>query len=329
MHASRICLFTISTFNHIARRSVRIHRSRIMPSRDKELICQHCVANFSLIYISLVDLQLFRSINEAMNPLLVIAVGRSGTTYLNAILSRHPDIVAHTAYPLEFSPFLSALFPEDATLRGSTDSSQYFVDEATPLLSTLVNVGRLNIENIDPIYAILAGGKQPQYFLEKFHPRLDLSAVFSVKPNARFICLVRDPRDVLISARAFDQKRGFRGFRERDGDTDEVVVLKYKEVFDQLVSAQKSSNAFIVRYEDLIADTASCLGSICNYLEINSSLETIQACLSNGLNIPEDHRTSPAGGASKARWQEEMDIDLRGLYEKHLTDVILHFGYDA
>ncbi|MDQ0998075.1 hypothetical protein QFZ34_003257 [Phyllobacterium ifriqiyense] len=263
-----------------------------------------------------------------MKPLLVIAVGRSGTTYLNAMLSRHPEIVAHTAYPLEFSPFLSALFPEDATLRGSTNSPQYFADEATPLLSTLVNADRLPIENIDPIYAMLAREKRPQYFLEKFHPRLDLNAVFSAKPNARFICLVRDPRDVLISARAFDQKRGFKGFRERDGDTNEEVVLKYKEVFDQLVSAQKSSNALIVHYERLIADTASCLRLICNYLEINSSLETIQGCLSKGLDIPDGHITSPKGANSIARWQDEMDVDLRGLYKKHLGDVIQHFGYD-
>src|SRR5688572_17334867 len=170
------------------------------------------------------------SYSAGMQPLLSLSVGRSGTTFLMRLLSSHPAVIARQDYPLEFRPFAFALFPDDQVLRSSTAPAISHPEAF--LVSDAFSMYRAMAERM---------GKSPRYFVEKFTADLDVRRVVEATPEARFLWLIRDPRDVLLSARAFDRKRGFRGFRERDGDTDETVVVKYAVRFSKLMAGAEET----------------------------------------------------------------------------------------
>jgi hypothetical protein len=254
-----------------------------------------------------------------MQPLLSLSIGRSGTTFLMRLLSSHPGIVARQDYPLEFRPFSFALFPDDPTLLSSTRpeiprADSFSVPDAVSLYRAMAEMA----------------GKSPRYFVEKLTGQLDTRRIVRAAPDARFLWLVRDPRDVLLSARAFDRKRGLRGFRERDGDSDETVVLKYADGFKRLIDGAERTGARQVRYEQLIGDNGhAALADIFSWLELDAGETIVRNAFNTAMNAEDGgHRTSSSPQQSVCRWKSEMSGHLVDLYAKHFAAIMPKLGYE-
>ena len=254
-----------------------------------------------------------------MQPLLSLSIGRSGTTFLMRLLSSHPGIVARQDYPLEFRPFAFALFPDDPTLLSSTAPE-------------LTRADVFSVSDAVSLYRAMAemAGKSSRYFVEKLTGRLDARRIVRAAPDARFLWLVRDPRDVLLSARAFDRKRGFRGFRERDGDSDETVVMKYANGFKQLIDGAERTGARLVRYEQLIGSNGhAALADIFSWLELDAGEAIVRNAFSTAMNAEDGrHRTSRSPQQSVCRWKSEMSGHLVDLYAKHFAAIMPKLGYE-
>ena len=162
-------------------------------------------------------------------------------------------IVARQDYPLEFRPFAFALFPDDPALLSST----------APELTSgrcLFGLGRRLMVSCNGRNGM---GKSSRYFRRRAHRPARYRRIVSATPDARFLWARPRPRDVLLSARAFDRS-GLSRVREQDGDSDEIVVLKYADGFRQLIDGAERPDARLVRYEQLIgsnghAALARCL----------------------------------------------------------------------
>src|SRR2546423_1112826 len=143
-----------------------------------------------------------------MIPLMVMGGGRSGTTFLMRILASHPEIQADEVYPLEFRLFLLSIFPDDPTCQSST-------------LFRLPDNRALTTDGALKFYhsAAEAAGKTPRYFAEKM-PGLIVDRILEKFPDARIICLFRDPRDVHMSALDFTQRRAGEKFGEFEAATE-------------------------------------------------------------------------------------------------------------
>ncbi len=177
-----------------------------------------------------------------------------------------------------------------------------------------------------------ASGKA--HFAEKT-PRhlLRIRSIRSMVPDARFVVMVRDGRDVAAS---LVRRRG----------TVEEGVERWVEENSALLRQVGSPDVHVQRYEDLIADPAMCLKTVCGFAGIPWAPEMLDYHKSERLWFGvESLRTGTGEKGEEHRnrrnWQINQPIfDGRGQWQELLsaTDAAVfsegkaaklmkHFGY--
>jgi len=112
------------------------------------------------------------------------------------------------------------------------------------------------------------------YFVEKSPanaPHIDMAV--KLLPEAKFIFIIRDPRDVFIS-----HKRGTRqwmgGFNKRvDG-----CMKKIQRYYEGYSSAQVAPNLMMVRYEDLHQDFHATMERIFEFVGVEAGPDILDEC---------------------------------------------------
>jgi hypothetical protein len=265
-----------------------------------------------------------------MTPIFLLGIGRSGTTFLMRLFASHPQIIAHEDYPLEFRPALFSLYPNHPIIKNTASGHLRFDDDEVLLYGPLRKTGAITYDHVRKIYDSIATtyGKKPAYFVEKSPIALDLNDIRSHFPSARFIVLLRDPRDVILSVRAFDRRRGFHGFTEQSGDTDEQVVLKYKEGYELLSKLATTNGIDVVRYEDIALSAERAMSAVFSSLCIESDPTVINACMIRAASMEDGrHRTTESLRASVERWRMEMPGHMKALFERHFASILSRLHY--
>lgn len=207
------------------------------------------------------------------NPFFIVGSGRSGSTLLRLILASHSRITIPPEtwfiIPLiEKVPATSVLTNSEIEKSVEIITNHYRwpdmgIDEQDfRLWVTRLNEPRLkDILNLIYDYHLkleeksIWGDKTPPYI--KIVPELLL-----LYPNAKFIHIIRDGRDV---AKSF-QSKGWNGkwlFRN---------VTEWKEainIYNFLKLSKINSRVHEVKYEDLVLDTQSTVKKICSFLDVS------------------------------------------------------------
>lgn len=249
------------------------------------------------------------------------------------LFSSHPDVVAHSAYPLELRAFATAWNADDPRLVAGL---QHYRDLA-PFADAdraMIDLGRAPDQAaVRRLYQRIAeqqGKGLPRFATEKFPPRLDLSRALADDPKIRVMVLVRDPRDVIVSARAFDQKRGYSGFLEQPGDTDEDLVLRYAAQYERLVQIATTPDVLLVRYEDMVADPGREAQRVFGWLGIDDSDDRVAAAVRQALSKkPGRHLTAASVAQTVGRWHDSLDGGTVELVNRHMTAQLAALGYRA
>ncbi len=208
-------------------------------------------------------------------PLFVVGMPRSGTKLLRDLLNQHPEIYIPTSES-HFIPHFFHLFGSPPDLSSKAVRDQFY-DELTKrnFFTQMERQGLvLTRESIDEIpdktswdsifstifkfYAatdkenpIIWGDKTPSYI----NCTLLLKRGFG---NARFIHIVRDPRDCSLSVRNAWSKNIFRAAHQwRKG------IEKINEDAQAL-----GSDYMEITYEDLLSHPVQALSRICHFLDI-------------------------------------------------------------
>lgn len=269
---------------------------------------------------------------EVPTPFFQVALGRSGTTMAMRLFSSHPDVVAHAAYPLELRALASAWHPHDerliAGLRHYRDIAPFTEDDRAA-----IDGGEApDLASVRALYGRIAEGQgksHARYATEKYPPRLDLAEGLNRQPEAKILILVRDPRDVIVSARAFDEKRGYRGFLEQAGDTDADLVRRYADQYarlHQILSA--TPDAVVVRYEDMVADPAAVATRVFRWLGVAADEHTVAEAVRRGLaKKPGRHLTAASVPKTVGRWRDGLEPATAALAASLMTAELAAFGY--
>jgi hypothetical protein len=307
-------------------------------------------------------------------PLMVTTLGRSGSTWLMQMLASHPSVVAFRRFPYESTPakywlHMLRVLSEPANLVESAHTDTFHNDlwwvgnnpyhddrvyEQVPLETWFgqtypERLAAFCQRQIDDWYATLARTQvQPQavYFAEKhMWPNYIPVLTWELYPRAKEVFLVRDFRDMARSILAFDERRGFAGFGRPEGASDEEYLRGV--LADMARDLHRSwqtrrDRAHLLRYEDLVLDPQQTVRSLLEYLEIDSSPETVHAVLEHGsepvLSLPgsgyeaaevEVHRTAPDLRQSVGRWRQEADTGFRELSQEVFGEALEGFGYDV
>lgn len=267
-------------------------------------------------------------------PLFIVGMPRSGTKLLRGMLNRHPEI----GIPLNETEFLPAWIRRWA---GFGDLSQYhtfmsfyqqFNDTfyfqnrmrehgqmIKPDIWYLRCDGDFSISNVfeqlvrhdaDLPTGRIWGDKSPSYVRHI----ADIRAIF---PNAKFIHLVRDARDYILSLeRAFGKNR----------------VRAAQRWNDSVLQAERDGQALgtdfcTVRYEDLVDHPQVAAEKICTFLEIDFVPEMVELSRApENIGDAKGHTEIMAGNYGKYRTQM-TPAELEAV-ESYCIDALRAMGYN-
>jgi DNA-binding transcriptional ArsR family regulator len=198
----------------------------------------------------------------------IVGAPRSGTTLLRLMLDSHPDLAIppETGFlPRAARLHLSLLLRPrlfNLVTRSTPAWSDFHLDRSE-FCQALEQIRPFTVsEGIRAFYRLYAqkhgkfrsGDKTPLYALE-------MPAIRSLLPEAHFIHIIRDGRDVALSLR----KTWFTPSKEI------TALARYWVRIVKTARAQgrNSSTYFELRYEDLLTDTEVNLRAICRSLQLD------------------------------------------------------------
>ena len=301
-----------------------------------------------------------------LQPLMLITLGRAGSTWLMCILGQHPGIVAHRPFTYEtrvssyWMHILKALSEPASYLQPiigfdkasvnwwlGTELSSGVMKRSQPEIQPEIQqwLGHNGVETlvafsqerIDAFYkqvATLQGQTEPTYFAEKHLPDSHIPEMIrEVYPRAQEVILVRDFRDMVASILAYNAKRGYTAFGREHVDKDEEYIYRLRPSALRLLESwrQRSDKAYLLRYEDLIWHPVETLSALLEYLELDAAPLTVEGMIQRAFEeVPgqKQHRTSPDADSSIGRWRSDLDPSLQAVCQQAFSDVLEEFGYE-
>jgi hypothetical protein len=287
--------------------------------------------------------------------------GRSGSNWMITLLGSHPEIVAFQ--PFVYEPQLASYWM--AMLRALADPASYMQalqpelyewdwwtgngrKSPLPLRKPTADMARWfgteNVEvlagfcqsRLDAFYghaAQLDGGVAPRYFTEKSVPGT-ARLLGELYPDLREIVLVRDFRDRICSILDYNAKRNLSLWGREKAQTDEEWFLHLRNEAQNLLEGwlQRKDHAHLVRYEDLIREPESTLTGVFEYLQVDSSAETVGETITRANETApgqqERHRTASSVEESIGRWKRELSPEQQAAAGEAFDDILVEFGYE-
>ena len=299
-----------------------------------------------------------------ISPLLLTSLGRTGSTWVIGLLARHPEIIAID--PHLFDPRVATYWagiiaglaqPQSymqMTTPGAMHTNSWWLgsplsfnsnppqDELLHYLhgTCVESISDFGLRQVDGLYRHLSAaqgrgggvGRMPRYFVEKFVPRVERMTLRNLCPKAREIVLVRDPRDVICSALAFNKKRGYQSFGREAVQTDEEYVRWFRGSVESLANLLDSPvrPVHLLRYEELIRSPREGLRALFGFLGLDFSDATIDHILQErSEEVLKDHRTTASPAESIGRWQADFTPAMRAAARESLDPLLLRLGYAA
>jgi hypothetical protein len=279
----------------------------------------------------------------------VIGMTRSGTTLLRLMLDSHPDLTIPPE--THFIPDIIKLYheelPDPDAIADVLVGSRRWDDFQIP-----AEVMRKELEKLRPMvrpevpirtfYRLYAkrqgkprwGDKTPGYATK-------MRRINRVLPEARFIHMIRDGRDVALS------------LKEREADmTTEQVARRWRHRINRTRRAAKHIEGYLeIHYEDLVADPETTLRKICEHIELDYSPEMLTYHeraserleeMAQPLEAEEDKRglsaesrleahaltSEPPRTDRSGRWRREMSAEDLAIFEEHGGRLLGKLGYE-
>ncbi len=272
----------------------------------------------------------------ALEKLFIVGCARSGTTWLATLLDAHPSMVVkgEGALAWQLFPRLQRAIGEFNAVQqrnGKLELNRLGAAEVEPLLRSVIDgqFGRyLRSEGRSAGEVQVVGDKTPQHSI-----RMDLLA--HLTPEARFLHVIRDPRDAATSA-------WFRFGRPQGKRLDDYVSHFLREVWPLNVGSARKSGAALgpryseVRYEDLLVDPAQALTGALEFLGVDSSDGVVSSCLEAGSFRKKAGREAGAPGGEGAfyrkgvagDWRNHLPEDLVRRCCGQIEELMRSCGYD-
>lgn len=276
----------------------------------------------------------------------IVGAQRSGTTLLRLMLDAHPLLCIPSE--THFLPLVLKLRGSEPYLRNSFRNAVVtfprwhdFGISKADFVRALEDIPEFSVpEGIRAFYLTYArhcqkerwGDKTPAYATH-------LAEIQSALPEAYFVHLIRDGRDVAVSNREAWWSYGIL-------DCARLWVNTVRETRRQ---AQACAQAMEVRYEDLVTDPKRILTKVCDFIDLpydtemesyhrrsRSRLSEIGDLVGNGGRIiatrfqrSDIHRLTerPADASRIGRWRREMSqAEVKG-FEGIAGDLLRELGY--
>ena len=278
------------------------------------------------------------AVDRTEHPVLIIGTERSGSNLLRLILNEHPDLAI--PHPPHLMRYLAPLAASYGDLTVEANRREVVRDALTilrrhihPWLCT-VDEEAVTRRALPSVFGVVAEIYE-QYRAWAGKPRWGCKSTFTIHyvdevladyPGARFLWLVRDPRDVAVSSKSsvFNPCHPYRTAR---------LWREQQELGLAVLERCGGARVRRVRYEDLVTGPETEIRSICAFLDLRfdermlrhheSSAARETAALSESW-----HNTDrPITTARVGRYRLGLSAADRRLVEAETAHLLPRFGY--
>jgi Sulfotransferase domain. len=160
-------------------------------------------------------------------------------------------------------------------------------------------------------------------------------------PNARFVTIIRDPRDACVSMLNHAQRMRDKGLGQAANRSDNDMLESFLKSWDASIKAVQSFQAkqpgimHLLRYEELYADTNGALKKALGFLDVDDSEAAIQACrdngdfksLTGGRAPGEEDKNSFFRKAVVGDWRENLSAEQVAMVQQMIKQPMEAMGY--
>ena len=285
----------------------------------------------------------------------IVGVGRSGTTLLRLMLDAHPQIAippeTHFVPPLLESFERLRVGPERAmqVVRDSPNSG--WEDLGLPeaeIVASLRELRPFNSPDAVRIFyrAYAAGHGKPRYGDKTPRYVTRMKRIAGALPEARFIHVIRDGRDVLLSL-----NRRLVELRDSEPVPVERFARRWRRRVKNAHRAELGDRYMELRYEDLVTDTEPALRRVCELIDLEfdpvmlgyhehaaERLEEMnrdraregRRIVSGAERMTAHARTAAPPSAERVyAWKREMSAADRRAFDAVAGDLLAELGYEV
>lgn len=288
---------------------------------------------------------------KSYNTLFILGNPRSGTSLLRLMLHNHKSIVS----PPEsgFSHWWLSKWGNWEAQDNTLQKISYFVDDI--FKSKKIELWKLNK---DTLLSIIYKEKPENYgqliqcvylAFEKNYSDVEVIAdknnyyikhlkdLPKIWPNAKYLHIVRDGRDVACSYQEVTQLNSNSPYKPQLPATIAEIASEWESnnfAINQFTSSM-GHNSFLVKYEDLILNTKETLLSICEFLKIAFDEQMLNYYNVSSENKQEPNETlewkkktleSPDNNRIKRYLKDLNESDIKAFNQVALES-LKYFGY--
>lgn len=276
------------------------------------------------------------------DPFFIIGSGRSGNTLLRAILTSHSKIsIPPESFVLgqiiKKWSYLNYLDWEELVKLtiGEFESHPRFFTWDTDLSNLYTKLYSMNIENqtlakiIDEIYTTYSKSKFPNSAIWGDKTPLNTENIFWISklyPNAKYIHIIRDGRDVINS---YLNANFFKG------DIYDACEEWEGRVSNAKKFGKQNTNQYLeIKYENLVISPKKEIIKVCKFLNINFEDDMIDHTKTStklGDVTKMKHHAKvmkPIDSSSIGKYKKELTKKQIKIIEKRLSNTLKMLGYN-
>jgi Sulfotransferase family len=266
-------------------------------------------------------------------PLIILGVGRSGTTLLRVMLDRNSQLAI---------PYETFFVPQLAHRHGRRPNLDEFVEDLGRLRTLYdwgirpedvrprLREGMTTSEAIAAIFETYAerqgkprwGDKTPLYMQQ-------LPLLERLFPDALWVHLVRDGRDAALSF--LELPEGFSGKTWAQPRTVSQFAARWRaEILSARRLGRHAGGRYLeLRYEDLVAEPERELRLVCDHGSLPWEADMLDHTrVSDAANMPEHRNLAQPPTPGLRDWRNQMSRDDALAFEQVAGDVLRSAGYE-
>lgn len=299
-------------------------------------------------------------------PIFIVGYLHSGTTLLRNIFKDHPAIFTgdgETRF-FDYLPMIRRNFPDlqnDQRLRdyllylariirtnygkvhierdveGFASFAEFGLDQTESdalFVAAQADRDHANLFGLVSNALCVANGKTR--WLEKTPTHLfHIDTILQAVPDARFVAIVRDPRDVLASKRSRQAEEWVQQSNTARRDVKKIQAgfdplwdaLAWRSAVNAVQAAQAKHPAHVlsIRYEDLVTEQEATVRRICDFVELPFSTDLLDVVWANSTTQQQGSRGMSA--ASVGKWRKKLSPAMVALAQAvaHKEMAQLHY----
>lgn len=295
------------------------------------------------------------------NPVFLCGHRKGGTTMLLCLLDGHDELLVYPPdssffyafYPLYASDEYSREQKMEQMISYCVDNLKYEIDRLTEeeqrdlnfsmerftasfkKLAEATNMSPKSMLNslLQAYREEFKGSINAKYWVEKTtSSEIYANEIRQWYPNAKFIHILRDPRDNWSSLLSGWKKR-YQHFNDDNNRLKQSMIDRGRIGFEYALINQKiygKENYFVCKYEDLVAEPEKYMKQVCEFLQIQYSESLLYPTVCGkfwpGNNFEGKVFKKPSS-ENVGRWKDRISKEDAALMEFHFKEVMEKFDY--